>query len=347
MGSNRTTTLRCIFTMLGDPSGLSHAEVADSLFLILDVFCGRNGPCSETLTEAKGHRWRWDISDVFLFRSNDRLAQTQEPGRSLIHIPSTGPGYRGVSDDSNFAGDRRESFNLRMPQSMSNELCGMGENRWPSSAEWNEEFRSSSEEYFQLCFQTCSELRRALAHEKCLGPFLGSEANSDRAFARSSSLLGFTHYNYNDFKPSAGYVVADASEQVFGIRPHQDDGLCTLLYTDGQPGLEYAKCRVAGSMFFAESCRSDEQFSKDILWEEVPFLPGHWIVNLGTDLFRWAQQRSKETSDCRSCKATLHRVVPKCRERYSMPFFYEPNLDAMDPCQPHKKRYEYLIEDAK
>ena len=37
MGSNRTTTLRCIFTMLGDPSGLSHAEVADSLFLILDV----------------------------------------------------------------------------------------------------------------------------------------------------------------------------------------------------------------------------------------------------------------------------------------------------------------------
>lgn len=92
MGSNRTTTLRCIFTMLGDPSGLSHAEVADSLFLILDVFCGRNGPCSETLTEAKGHRWGWDISDVFLFRSNDRLAQIQEPGRSLIHIPSTGPG---------------------------------------------------------------------------------------------------------------------------------------------------------------------------------------------------------------------------------------------------------------
>lgn len=55
-----------------------------------------------------------------------------------------------------------------------------------------------------------------------------------------------------------------ACAEVFGIRPHQDDGLCTLLYTDGQPGLEYAKCRVAGSMFFAESCRSDEQLSQRI-----------------------------------------------------------------------------------
>ena len=237
----------------------------------------------------------------------------------------------------------------------------MGENQWPDvskSEEWCQEFRKTSEEYFQLCFRTCTALRRTLANEKCLGRFLGSEENSDEAFERSTSLLGFTHYNYEEFKPSCGY--AAPSEQIFGIRPHQDDGLCTLLYTDGQPGLEYAKA-VQGdtaeekkvtetdtSLFSAESCRSDEQFSKEIVWEGVPFLPGHWIVNLGTDLFRWAQQRSlEEPSKCRKCKATLHRVVPSaaCRERYSMPFFYEANLDVKDPCYPQKKRYQYLIED--
>lgn len=87
--------------------------------------------------------------------------------------------------------------------------------------------------------------------------------------------------------------------------------------------------------------RDDAQFSSDIIWEAVPFLPGHWIVNLGTDLFRWTQQRSAvDGAGCKPCKATLHRVVPApgAIERYSMPFFYEANLDTPDPCYPYKKR---------
>lgn len=116
-------------------------------------------------------------------------------------------------------------------------------------------------------------------------------------------------------------------------------------------------------LFSGERCRDDAQFSSAILWEPVPFLPGHWIVNLGTDLFRWTQQRSAEAqgeanscAGCKPSKATLHRVIPmgipgpkgngKGLERYSMPFFYEANLDTPDPCFPYKKRYEYLIEEA-
>ena len=87
-----------------------------------------------------------------------------------------------------------------------------------------------------------------------------------------------------------------------------------------------------------ERGRDEAQFSDEILWEPVPFLPGHWIVNLGTDLFRWTQQAA-ETGSCKPCKATLHRVVPMGKmERYSMPFFYEANLDTPDPCFPYTKR---------
>jgi isopenicillin N synthase-like dioxygenase len=139
----------------------------------------------------------------------------------------------------------RESFNLRMPKAdLSTELCGLGENKWPqpssaASKLWCERFAMKSSEYFQVCFKACTRLRKSLADLKCLGPFLCSDSASDDAFTRSTSLLGFTHYNYN-FRPG-GYGSSNGSKQVFGIRPHQDDGMCTLLYTDGQPGLEYAK----------------------------------------------------------------------------------------------------------
>ena len=174
----------------------------------------------------------------------DACYWVKDPAGGVLQIPSTGAGYRVVSEDSNFAGDMRESFNLRMPGAdLSTELCGLGENKWPqpssdTSKLWCERFERKSSEYFQVCFQACTRLRQSLADLKCLGPFLCSDSASDDAFTRSTSLLGFTHYNYN-FRPG-GYG-SSGSEQVFGIRPHQDDGMCTLLYTDGQPGLEYAK----------------------------------------------------------------------------------------------------------
>eukprot|EP00435_Cladocopium_sp_Y103_P027985 s1166_g6.t4 len=290
----------------------------------------------------------------------DACYWVNDPGVGLIQIPSTGAGYRAVSEDSNFAGDMRESFNLRMPGAtdLSTELCGLGENKWPkpssaASKLWCERFETKSSEYFQVCFKACTRLRKSLADLKCLGPFLCTDSASDDAFTRSTSLLGFTHYNYN-FQPGGyGGSSSDGFRQVFGIRPHQDDGMCTLLYTDGQPGLEYAKglrseergeATDALGLFSGQRCRDDAQFSSAILWESVPFLPGHWIVNLGTDLFRWTQQRSAEEPHCKPSKATLHRVIPMERkgkgslERYSMPFFYEANLETPDPCFPHKKR---------
>ena len=48
---------------------------------------------------------------------------------------------------------------------------------------------------------------------------------------------------------------------------------------------------------------------------------GLLIVNLGKNMDFWTGGRFK---------ATLHRVVNKTRKsRYSVPFFYEPNMDAI------------------
>ncbi|MFE0463489.1 isopenicillin N synthase family dioxygenase [Kitasatospora sp. NPDC058965] len=86
-----------------------------------------------------------------------------------------------------------------------------------------------------------------------------------------------------------------------GVGAHKDYGFLTLLLTDGVPGLQVE--------------RSDGSFL------DVPPMPGAFVVNLGELL---------EVATDGYLKATNHRVVspPGARERYSVPFFYNPRLDA-------------------
>ncbi|MCX4749881.1 isopenicillin N synthase family oxygenase [Kitasatospora sp. NBC_01287] len=86
-----------------------------------------------------------------------------------------------------------------------------------------------------------------------------------------------------------------------GVGAHKDYGFLTLLLTDEVPGLQV------------------EQADGGFL--SVPPLPGSFVVNLGELL---------EVATDGYLKATNHRVVspPGARERYSVPFFYNPRLDA-------------------
>ncbi|MEY9943474.1 isopenicillin N synthase family dioxygenase [Kitasatospora sp. GAS1066B] len=86
-----------------------------------------------------------------------------------------------------------------------------------------------------------------------------------------------------------------------GVGAHKDYGFLTLLLTDSVPGLQV------------------EMPDGDFL--DVPSMPGSFVVNLGELL---------EVATDGYLKATNHRVVspPGGRERYSVPFFYNPRLDA-------------------
>ncbi|WP_329584411.1 isopenicillin N synthase family oxygenase [Kitasatospora sp. NBC_01250] len=86
-----------------------------------------------------------------------------------------------------------------------------------------------------------------------------------------------------------------------GVGAHKDYGFLTLLLTDGVAGLQVEM--------------PDGEFL------DVPPMPGAFVVNLGELL---------EVATDGFLKATNHRVVspPGGRERYSVPFFYNPRLDA-------------------
>lgn len=92
---------------------------------------------------------------------------------------------------------------------------------------------------------------------------------------------------------------------------HQDSGFVTLLAQDGVEGLQ-AQHRSGG-------------------WVDVPAEEGRLAVNFGGLLERWTAGR---------IRATSHRVLGTGMVRHSIPFFFEPRVDAViaslpadrDPC---------------
>lgn len=81
--------------------------------------------------------------------------------------------------------------------------------------------------------------------------------------------------------------------------PHVDSGFVTLVAQNGVAGLQ-------------AQCDTGE-------WLTVPPTEGAVAVNFGMLLERWTGGR---------IKATRHRVIGGNTERFSVPFFYEPGVDA-------------------
>ena len=61
------------------------------------------------------------------------------------------------------------------------------------------------------------------------------------------------------------------------------------------------------------------QLQLDGIWRPIKPCPGLLVVNIGEQLARMSRGRFQ---------ATIHRVLDIGRDRYSMPFFYEPYCDS-------------------
>ncbi|MEU7167124.1 2-oxoglutarate and iron-dependent oxygenase domain-containing protein [Streptomyces morookaense] len=135
-----------------------------------------------------------------------------------------------------------------------------------------------------------SSVARQLLHE--LLASIGAPADFyDEAFAERPHL----HLKMVRYPGSA----PDGAGQ--GVGAHKDYGFLTLLLQDQVGGLQVE--------------------NPDGTFIDVPPLPGAFVVNLGELL---------EVATNGYLKATNHRVVspPGQRERFSVPFFYNPRLDA-------------------
>ncbi|MES1150424.1 MAG: 2OG-Fe(II) oxygenase family protein, partial [Dongia sp.] len=154
-------------------------------------------------------------------------------------------------------------------------------------------WRAAAAGYYRAMEATGAALMRALARGLGL-----PETAFAGAFADGISTLRFIRYPVRDpakldpaLRVGDGYMLGAA---------HVDSGFVTLLAQDGVAGLEL-------------EARSGE-------WIGVPPTEGTLVVNFGKLLERWTGG---------AVRATRHRVIGSGRERFSIPFFYEPGVDAV------------------
>ena len=108
-----------------------------------------------------------------------------------------------------------------------------------------------------------------------------------------------------------GYYPATLTEPEpgrFRRGEHTDYGAVTVLYTDGESGLQVK--------------------TRDGRWSPVPVVPHTYIVNLGDLMGFWSNGR---------WRSSLHRVVcptDTSTDRLSVPLFFNPSLDALVQCVP-------------
>lgn len=113
----------------------------------------------------------------------------------------------------------------------------------------------------------------------------------DRWLTLPMTTLGPLHY-----PPHSGRI----TEARLGAGAHTDFGCLTILWQDENGGLQVKN--LAGQ------------------WLDAPPIPGSFVCNIGDMMARW-------TNDLFT--STYHRVINVSgRDRYSMPFFFDPNFEA-------------------
>jgi isopenicillin N synthase-like dioxygenase len=154
-------------------------------------------------------------------------------------------------------------------------------------------WRTIAAAYYREMEATGAALMKSLARGLGL-----AETVFDAAFEHGISTLRFIRYPVRDvaaldpsLRVGGGYMLG---------APHVDSGFVTLLAQDGVAGLEVED--RAGN------------------WIGVPPTEGTLVVNFGKLLERWTGGR---------VHATRHRVVGSGVERFSIPFFYEPAVNAV------------------
>jgi len=159
-------------------------------------------------------------------------------------------------------------------------------NRWPQG---RDEFRTTMMDYLDAC----TELSLKLLEAFCLGLDLPADFMR-RDF--DGNHTGFIRLNYYPTRDPLADSSGDHQPAAdLGIHHHTDAGGLTVLLQDQVSGL---------------------QVYRDGFWYDIPTVEGAMVINTGDMMQVWSND---------IYKAAIHRVLAMdTRERYSIPFFFNP-----------------------
>ncbi len=195
------------------------------------------------------------------------------------------PGQAKMDDDARV--DLKESFIWGYQNNQERALQGhplRGANQWPGFVPSLED---CSMAYFTAADQVARHLLRGFA--------TGLELPEDFFLQRADTPLSRASYVYYPAQPE------DCGEEQFGVGPHTDFGVLTVLCQDDTGGLQ------------VQDINGD--------WIHAPPIDGTLIVNVGDLLSRWTAG---------AYKSTPHRVVNTSgRERLSLVLAFDPDPDTV------------------
>jgi isopenicillin N synthase-like dioxygenase len=199
---------------------------------------------------------------------------------------------QGINQHPGFAPDIKESYEIGVDLPLTDpdviaDLPLHGPNRWPTECPW---LREASEAYFA---ETDALGRRLL---KAFAVSLDIPQDYFLKFC-TKPMVQMRLFHYPPQAPLS-------DDKAFGVAPHTDYGMITMLLQDPIGGLELKK--------------------RDGEWVSAPCVPGTLVINIG-DLFqRW-------TNDVYT--SNQHRVVNRTgKERYSIPTFFNLDYNSMVSC---------------
>jgi isopenicillin N synthase-like dioxygenase len=194
------------------------------------------------------------------------------------------PGSSKMDDDARQ--DLKESFNwgieLDTLPTPGNAL--LGPNEWPPASP---SLKAGLYPFFEAASACAEDLLRGFA--------LGAGLDAEHFIAQRDLPLSRGSLQYYPPQPDS------AEHDQFGVSPHTDFGVLTVLCQDDNGGLQLQL--LSGE------------------WVAVPPIPDTLVVNVGDLLERWSNGRYR---------STVHRVINSSgKERLSLVLAYDPNFETL------------------
>ena len=168
-------------------------------------------------------------------------------------------------------------------------IYGMS-NRWPARPPG---FKSTMQDYFEACTKLSLQLLEAF----CIGLDLPAKFMHADFSGNHTGFLRLNYYPVHD--PIEGAAADYQPVADLGVHHHTDAGALTVLIQDDVGGL---------------------QVHRDGYWYDIPPVPGAIVINTGDMMQVWSNDRYH---------APVHRVLAmNDRDRYSLPFFFNPAASA-------------------
>lgn len=243
------------------------------------IYIKGHGIADETINAARASAYAFFRSSI----SDKKSVSISEQHRGWL-----GQGGASMHEDVN--ADLKESFIWGLQSGTENKPHALrGKNHWP-------EFLPSLQQHAMRYFKEA----HTVAHHLMRGFAIGLDLEEDfflRTCEQPLSRASFVYYPTQD---------AQMGDKQFGVGPHTDFGVLTVLCQDKVGGLQ------------VQNINGD--------WIEAPPVPGTLVINVGDLLARWTDG---------AYKSTPHRVVNSSgRERLSLVLAFDPepdtNIDARE-----------------